>query len=145
MGKSVAIAYILWFFFGWLGLHLVYLRRDKHAFFTWATFGGIFGISWIRDLFHIPRYAAAVNPSQEYLDKLTNTMRLHPQPPALGTCKWLASVSLGAIFGLIVFMTFWQEDMKPEYLNLLTAVSHVAAAVGTCELIFTSKFYYFQP
>lgn len=130
MGKSVTVAYILWFFFGWLGLHLVYLRRDKHAFFTWATFGGVFGMSWIRDLFYIPQYTAAANESPEYMEKLLADMQRYQQPQSIGWCRWVASLILGAIFGFVVFMTFWSEDMETRYLNLLTLAAHIAAAYG---------------
>jgi DnaJ family protein C protein 22 len=130
MVKSVAIAYILWFFFGWIGLHQFYLRRDKHAFFTWATLGGVFGISWLRDLFCIPRYTAAVNENPEYMTNLTEKMQKHPKPPAFGVCRWFASLLLGFIFGFLVYMAFWREDMHSRYMNLITTAAHIAVALG---------------
>ena len=59
--KSTFVTYILWLLGGFLGLHLFYLRRDRHCFVWWATFGGYVGIGWFRDAFRIPEYVAEAN------------------------------------------------------------------------------------
>ncbi|MCF8565798.1 NINE protein [Alicyclobacillus tolerans] len=66
MGKSVALAYVLWFFLGYLGIHRMYCGRigSGVAMLALTVFGGIFfpiwighlllfvvGIWWLLDLF----------------------------------------------------------------------------------------------
>ena len=70
MAKSLKVAYGLWFLFGWLGVHHFYLRRDRHAFFTFVTLGGVFGIGWFRDLFNLPRYVDDVNETPEFMETI---------------------------------------------------------------------------
>ena len=63
------VTYVLWFFFGWLGLHHFYLKRDRHAFVWWATLGGVFGLGWIRDIWRIPDYVQECNDDEEFYKK----------------------------------------------------------------------------
>ena len=48
--KSKLIAYLLWFFFGLLGIHNFYLGKVGMGILYLLT-GGIFGIGWLIDLF----------------------------------------------------------------------------------------------
>ena len=48
--KSKGVAYLLWFFFGLIGLHKFYLGKVGMGVIYLFT-GGIFGIGWIIDLF----------------------------------------------------------------------------------------------
>ncbi len=48
--KSILLAYILWFFFGF---HYLYLGRIGTQIIYWLTFGG-FGLWMLIDLFRIP-------------------------------------------------------------------------------------------
>jgi len=48
--KSKGIAYLLWFFFGYLGLHRFYLGKVGTGLLYLFT-GGFFGIGWFIDLF----------------------------------------------------------------------------------------------
>ena len=50
---------------GWLGLHQCYLGRHYHAVWIFTTFAGFF-VGWFRDLWKIPRYAAAPLESSDY-------------------------------------------------------------------------------
>ncbi|MCG3137097.1 MAG: Serine/threonine-protein kinase PknD [Phycisphaerae bacterium] len=52
--RSVLIAYILWLFFGILGVHRIYCNRIGTAL-IWFLTGGLLGIGWLVDLFLIPR------------------------------------------------------------------------------------------
>ncbi len=52
-GKSVLVAYILWFFFGYFGVHRFYLNRPLSGIIYLLT-GGIFGIGFIIDICLIP-------------------------------------------------------------------------------------------
>ncbi|MEE2907264.1 MAG: NINE protein [Planctomycetota bacterium] len=51
--RSTPIAYLLWFFFGLLGIHRFYLGRPISGVIYLLT-GGVFLIGWIVDLFLIP-------------------------------------------------------------------------------------------
>ena len=51
--RSVAVAYLLWFFFGVLGVHRFYLGRPLSGIIYFFT-GGLFLIGWFIDLFLIP-------------------------------------------------------------------------------------------
>lgn len=66
MGKSVALAYVLWFFLGYLGIHRMYCGRvgSGVAMLVMTVFGGILasalighlllvavGVWWLIDLF----------------------------------------------------------------------------------------------
>ncbi len=48
--KSKSTAYILWFFFGFFGIHKFYLNKVGIGILYFFTFG-IFGIGWFIDLF----------------------------------------------------------------------------------------------
>lgn len=58
---SQIVAYVLWLFLGIWGVHQFYLRRDRHAFVLWATLGGVCGLGWLRDCWHLPRYVDECN------------------------------------------------------------------------------------
>ena len=48
--KGLAVAYLLWFFFG---LHYAYMRKWGVQVIFWLTLGGV-GIWWIVDAFRMP-------------------------------------------------------------------------------------------
>ena len=41
---SKLVAYLLWFFLGWAGIHHFYLRRYRQGVLWLTSFGGLFGI-----------------------------------------------------------------------------------------------------
>lgn len=127
--KSLPVAYTLWFFLGWFGVHQFYLRRDRHAFFTWATLGGICGLGWIRDLFYIPTYVADVNESDESMTELIERIR-KGEKPRQGICRWAASLALGYLFAILIYMSLWTDDLNLRYQNAIAVVAHVTAALG---------------
>lgn len=51
--KSVTIAYILWLFFGCLGIHRFYLGKTVTGV-IWLLTVGLFFVGWLVDLFLIP-------------------------------------------------------------------------------------------
>lgn len=135
--KSVTIAYILWFFLGWLGVHQFYLRRDRHAFFTWATLGGMIGLGWLRDLFYIPSYVADVNETPEYVSQVQSRKQSEKRP-SLGVARWAASVALSYIFALLAYTVFWSEDLHVRYTTAITVLAHTVAGLGESYLFATS-------
>ncbi len=58
--KSVALAYVLWFFFGTLGIHRFYLGKTITGV-IWLLTGGLLLVGWIIDLFLIPGMVETYN------------------------------------------------------------------------------------
>ena len=58
--KSTLAAYLLWFFFGLLGIHRFYLGHTGWGIAYLLT-GGFIGIGWLVDLFMIPAYVVNYN------------------------------------------------------------------------------------
>jgi TM2 domain-containing membrane protein YozV len=58
--REVWVTYLLWFFFGIIGVHKFYLNR-----FGWGILyiftGGLFFIGWLIDLFTIPMQVRRYN------------------------------------------------------------------------------------
>lgn len=99
--KSLFIAYLLLFLGGFFGLHQLYLRRYRHAFALWISFGGYFGIGLIRELWRLPDYVAETNEDKVYMEKLVLLMRTLPRPP-FGYIRYLASIIVADILGYLV-------------------------------------------
>lgn len=66
--KSVGITYVLWLFFGALGVHQFYLGKTGRALSMLFTLGWLTVGLWI-DLFTIPRQVRAVNATMGITDK----------------------------------------------------------------------------
>mmetsp|Transcript_12328 Transcript_12328/g.18390 ORF Transcript_12328/g.18390 Transcript_12328/m.18390 type:complete len:368 (-) Transcript_12328:103-1206(-) len=62
---SVLVAYLLWLFFGFWGLHQIYLGRENHALLLLMSGGG-FGLGWFRDFFYMHEYAYQANDIVEH-------------------------------------------------------------------------------
>ena len=102
MAKSLFVTYFFWFIGGWLGLHHFYLGRDAHAFLTWSTFGGFFGLGLVLDLFKIPGYVNDANEDARYMAKLALQKQQNDKPP----------YNLHRHFGQIVAGTMWGSALK---------------------------------
>ena len=77
--RSVAVAYLLWFFFGWFGIHRFYLERPLTGIIWFLTLG-IAGVGWLIDLFLIPGMVAMCNsPKNAYVTTTTTTTYNQPQ------------------------------------------------------------------
>jgi TM2 domain-containing membrane protein YozV len=48
--KSKGVAYLLWFFLGWAGVHRMYCNKWITGL-IWLFTGGLFGVGWFIDLF----------------------------------------------------------------------------------------------
>ena len=57
---SVFFAYLLWLFFGWLGIHRFYTGNVVTGL-IWLFTLGLLGIGWFVDLFLVPGLVAAAN------------------------------------------------------------------------------------
>jgi TM2 domain-containing membrane protein YozV len=62
-GKSVGVAYLLWFFFGVIGVHQFYLGRTGRGVSYIFTLGWLTVGLWI-DLFTLPRQVRRANGQQ---------------------------------------------------------------------------------
>lgn len=58
--KSKGIAYLLWFFFGWAGIHRFYVGKVVSGVIYLLTFG-LFGFGWFIDLFLLSGYVDTYN------------------------------------------------------------------------------------
>jgi len=118
---SVILTYVLWLVGGWLGLHHFYLGRDKQAFLWWSTFGGCFGLGWLRDFFRIPSYVADADTADEPFTPP------YPYPPISWT-RNLAQMFVGCLFGFMIRVVV-PDDILQEYF-VLKIVVHLLIPVG---------------
>ena len=131
--KSLFIAYFLWLFGGFFGLHHFYLRRDIHAFITWATLGG-FGFGWLADLFKLPAYVRDYNEDVDHIKELITKMRKNQKPPVTWYRR-LASLIIATLFSLVLRAAIPVEYFEDEsiYLRMIFMfVLPFSVAVGEC-------------
>jgi TM2 domain-containing membrane protein YozV len=93
-GKNMVIAYVLWWFLGWAGIHRFYLGKTQSGVMQlglfivgWATavifigflFLGILGFWWLLDAYYVQKYVneynekAGLNASSLTLNTLKNS------------------------------------------------------------------------
>ncbi len=65
--KSKLIAFLLWFFLGWLSMHRFYVGKIGSGILYLLT-GQLFGIGWIVDLFLIGSMVDNCNNKKEIKD-----------------------------------------------------------------------------
>lgn len=58
--RDVGVAYLLWFFFGVLGIHHFYLGKTGRGV-LWLLTGGLLGIGLLVDLFTLPAQVREIN------------------------------------------------------------------------------------
>jgi TM2 domain-containing membrane protein YozV len=58
--KTVGLAYVLWFFLGFVGGHKFYLGNTKMGIVYLLTFG-LFGVGVLIDAFTLPKQVEAAN------------------------------------------------------------------------------------
>lgn len=119
--KSLFIAYLCWFFGGLFGLHHFYLGRDKHAFITFATFGGYFTLGLIRDLWRMPEYVKDANNDLEYLKKFYAQVHQHQRPPA-GFARQSGLMIMGNILSFLVQYAIPRELLEDYGVFLLELI-----------------------
>jgi len=131
--KSLFITYLLWAFFGWLGLHHFYLGRDRQAFTWWSTLGGIFFLGWFRDLWRIPDYVDDVNEEPHFMQELTNQMKLRKYPK-FNIVRFSGQLMMGYFYGGLVKLALPPET--PQTLEIflvclgMTTGVHLIGNIG---------------
>lgn len=129
---SLTVAYILWFFGGWLGLHHLYLGRDNQALIWWSTLGGGFGIGWLRDLWRMPDYVRQANKPHDYVVEIKELIR-KKQLPSLTLTRSTTQVVISALFAYLAY-TACPEDIIESYwivrFIVVAIITPLAAAYG---------------
>lgn len=123
--KSLCITYFLWLFFGGLGLHHFYLGRDRQVFVWWSTFGGMFLLGWIRDLWRIPTYVDDANEEPDFMETLKRQMKLRKEPP-FNVTRFAGEMMVGYFYGLLVRMAIPEEAPK----SIVALLVSLGIAVG---------------
>ena len=121
MAKYCPIAFFLWLFGGWFGLHHFYLRRDRQGF-LWATTWGGFLVGWLRDFTNLGRYVEEANteyPLRQGSPRLwSNVHRL------------IGQVMFGLFFRWLV-MSAVPETLPDIYRNVtIMIVAPIGSAFG---------------
>lgn len=127
--KSVVIAYVLWLFGGILGLHHIYLRRDRHAFVWWCTVGGYFGIGWLFEIFMIPGYVRDANEDPRFIEEFVNKLRHFKKPPYSGK-RFVGEVMIGYLFGQLFEMAIPETPFMGVDFSLLHWLIPLFIALG---------------
>lgn len=125
--KSLFIAYLCWLFGGFLGLHHLYLGRDKHAFITFSTFGGYFTFGLIYDFWRLPSYVRDANNDLQYLDELHTQIRSHPKPPS-SFVRQTALMIVGNLFTYLVDYAIPEELIST---NLSTTLKFITIPLAS--------------
>ncbi|RUS76043.1 hypothetical protein EGW08_016199 [Elysia chlorotica] len=135
---SQAFTYLLWLFGGWTGIHHVYLGRCNQALAYFVTFGGGFGLGWMRDLFRIPDYVKWENGDKEFQKRHFHRMAANPQPGcsmfrsagmfALGVA--LASVLCGILPTMSSEYAISSPWIKNAYLCATAIIIIVGSSLG---------------
>ncbi len=128
MAKNLFVAYVLWWFLGWLGVHHFYLGRDRHAFVWWATGGGIFGLGWLRDMWRLPAYVDSANEEPYYMERLTEMIRVRKSPP-FNPSRFIGQTCFGTFLGYLSMLAI-SEDFAVAYPIVRSLVVPFSVAVG---------------
>ncbi|XP_064598407.1 dnaJ homolog subfamily C member 22-like [Liolophura sinensis] len=122
--KDVGIAYFLWLIGGAFGLHHLYLGRDRQAFVWWATWGGFFGIGWLRDIFNIPYYVSLANQSYDTVELAKNEERFRVRPQ-WSTARFCGEIMFGFRLGYVL-----QYAIPVELLYGNSVLSDILLLIG---------------
>lgn len=128
--KSLLLAYLCWLIGGFFGLHHLYLGRVEHAFITFATIGGYFGLGLIRDLWRLPEYVKDANDDLYYLKTLHAEMKTHKRPPS-SLVRQSGLMILGNLFAYLVEYSLPADLLEDEILFVLKLILiPTASALG---------------
>ena len=120
MAKYTIIAYLLWVILGWIGAHLFYLGRDFQGILWLTSFGGWFGIGWLRDFYKIPAYVKESNEDQGYMMQMVLIMRQRRRPSIWANIhRVIAQVAFGSFYRYLVLYSLPEEYSVNSFVVLL--------------------------
>lgn len=123
MAKSIKTAYLLLLLGGCLGLHHIYLGRDKKALSCFSTIFSVFFI--LIDLFKIPEYVREANEKTE----LSKEKDLKLKAPAFFTSNFICSLILGSYIYYISKYAFTEETYTSYLILKILSPLLIAAMV----------------
>lgn len=127
---QLGIAYLLWFIAPPLGLHHLYLHRDRHCFLHVISFG-YFGLGWLRDFWRMPEYLRSATVSSAWLAHQASERELHPTPPFWLSARLLACLAFGGHFSLLLRSLWPPADESPLPLLMDECVVAGLGVLGT--------------
>ncbi|XP_055606633.1 dnaJ homolog subfamily C member 22 [Uranotaenia lowii] len=127
--KSVFVAYVLWLFGGFFGLHHLYLHQDRRAFVWWCTFGGYFGIGWLSEIYQIPAMVRDANEDPRFVEEFRQKITLQ-QKPQFSTPRFVMGIMVGFLFGQLIMISIPQEVFAGVDWSFLHWLIPLGCAIG---------------
>jgi len=128
--KSLALAYLLWLLSPSVGLHHFYLGRDVH-FVVHASSFGMFGLSWLRDLWRLPHYVRVSNEDANQRAVLEADLTLTRGVPRHGWVRLLAMLVWGWQCGSVAVSLLPRPEEVPGIPPVaFEAIEVVAVCLG---------------
>ncbi|XP_055529291.1 dnaJ homolog subfamily C member 22 [Wyeomyia smithii] len=127
--KSVFIAYILWLFGGFFGLHHLYLHQDRRAFVWWCTLGGYFGCGWLSEIYQIPAMVRDCNEDPRFVEEFREKIRTYKKPP-FNTPRFVMAIMVGFLFGQMIMISIPQEVFAGVDWSFLHWLIPLGVAIG---------------
>lgn len=120
MAKFSIVAYFLWLFLGWFGVHHFYLGRDNQGILWLTSFAGNFGIGWVRDFYRIPAYVKDANEDKSYMNFLAAEMRYQGKPRLLKYIhRFAAQMMFGMFYRTLVYLAIPEEYLELKLILLI--------------------------
>lgn len=130
MAKYSIIAFILWLTLGGLGVHHFYLGRDNQGLLWLTSFGGMFGVGWIRDFTRIRGYVKEANAHPQFLSDYGRLLRGRKRPSVWKNLfRVVGQVSFGWFYRGLVMWALPEEYAENSFVVLLFAP--LGSAFGT--------------
>ncbi|CAI8044298.1 TM2 domain-containing protein DDB_G0287015 [Geodia barretti] len=112
--KSKLVAYLLWFFLGWAGIHHFYLRRYRQGVLWLTSFGGLFGIGYLGDIFRLQKYVHYSNKRYLFVERLRQNKKYSKSGPRVSDNfhRIVSQVMFGIFYrGLIYCAIPWDSHV----------------------------------
>lgn len=120
MAKFSIVAYFLWLFLGWFGVHHFYLGRDNQGILWLTSLAGYFGIGWLRDFYRIPTYVKDANEEPSYMAFLTAEMRYQGSPRLLKHIhRAVGQMMFGMFYRTLVYLAIPEEYLELKLILLI--------------------------
>lgn len=130
MAKYNLLAYLLWLVLGPMGIHHFYLGRDHQGVLWLTSFGGLFGVGWVRDFTRIPAYVKEANCEPDFMLDLGRLIRRRKRPSICANLsRVVGQVAFGWFYRLLVLWAVPEEYADNSAVVLL--VAPLGSAFGT--------------